>query len=78
MILQHIYEFLEVGIVWHVLGVTSKSVFVHPMLAWLLLSYDHDLLSIEIFFEFIIFICSLSLSLAYVKSKWRSINLSVE
>lgn len=78
MILQHIYEFLEVGIVWHVLGVTSKSVFVHPMLAWLLLSYDHDLLSIEIFFEFIIFICSLSLSLAHVKSKWRSINLSVE
>lgn len=76
MILQHIYEFLEVGIVWHVLGVTSKSVFVHPMLAWLLLSYDHDLLSIEIFFEFIIFICSLSL--VYVKSKWRSINLSVE
>lgn len=76
MILQHIYEFLEVGIVWHVLGVTSKSVFVHPMLAWLLLSYDHDLLSIGIFYEFIIFICSLSL--AYVKSKWRSINLSVE
>lgn len=76
MILQHIYEFLEVGIVWQVLSVTSKSVFVHPMLAWLLLSYDHDLLSIEIFFEFIIFICSLSL--AYVKSKWRSINLSVE
>lgn len=62
MILQHIYEFLEVGIVWHVLGVTSKSVFVHPMLAWLLLSYDHDLLSIEIF---------LSLSYLYVLSLSR-------
>lgn len=65
MILQHIYEFLEVGIVWHVLGVTSKSVFVHPMLAWLLLSYDHDLLSIEIF---------LSLSYLYVLSLSRMLS----
>lgn len=65
MILQHIYEFLEVGIVWHVLGVTSKSVFVHPMLAWLLLSYDHDLLSIEIFLSLsYLYVLSLSLMLS--------------
>lgn len=42
IILQHIYEFLEVGIVWHVLGVIPKSSFVHPKPAWFesLSSYD--------------------------------------